>query len=173
MSATIKLGTLVVDADVYAEWQRVNRARAAGAPIITIESLIGNVPARRAQDAAQAVDEAKAQVRQGDRPTSQERAARDAGITRLERVDTAFMEPHLAGDSLHYVETTEEGYLYRCDECGLVWEKKWHARECAGRGHKTSFEQGPYGRCWIENGRMMGSPVYYTRRAVRRDPVAK
>lgn len=90
-----------------------------------------------------------------------------ASVTRLEERPTAIMEPLMDGG---FVESTiEHAHLWRCDGCGLVWQKRWHAETCAERGHKPSFEQGPYGVTHVVNGRLMGNPRYYTRSAVRRD----
>jgi hypothetical protein len=95
--------------------------------------------------------------------------AEDPQIKRMERMDTTWMEPMLSGDSFWYSERTEVTHRYMCRGCGLVWEKKHQARNCESRGHKTSYQDGPYGRVWVENGKLCGNPTYYTRSAVRRE----
>ena len=96
-----------------------------------------------------------------------------ASVTRLEESATAFMEPLMDGS--YREETNETAHLWRCDGCGLVWEKKWHAATCEQRRHVSSFPQGPYGVAGVVNGRPVPFPGgeirYYTRRAVRRDVV--
>lgn len=63
-------------------------------------------------------------------------------ITKVGRTVTGVMEPMMDGS---FRETSYEGNLWRCEECGLVWDKKWYAETCAQREHATSFQQGPYG----------------------------
>ena len=90
-------------------------------------------------------------------------------VTRREVSETSVMEPTLAGS---YVETVlEQTHLWRCDGCGLVWEKRWHAQSCEERGHARSFDQGPYGVRYVENGRPVGNLRWYRRSAVRRERV--
>jgi hypothetical protein len=89
-----------------------------------------------------------------------------SAVSRRERVQTGAMEPLLDGG---YSERTYEGFAWRCDGCGLVWEKRNQAEQCEGRGHTPAYQAGPYGRCWIENGQLRGSPTFYPRRALRRE----
>ena len=89
-------------------------------------------------------------------------------VTRRERIETTAMEPLLDGGVR---ERTYDAYAWRCDTCGLVWEKKHQAQDCTARGHKSRYQQGPYGNCWIENGVLRGNPIFYTRVAIRREPV--
>jgi hypothetical protein len=89
--------------------------------------------------------------------------------TFVEASETAVMEPTITGT---YVERTVKSALWRCEGCGLVWEKRWHAETCESRGHKDRFAQGPYGVQRMENGKLVGTLHWYERRAVRRDRVA-
>lgn len=86
---------------------------------------------------------------------------------RMERASTIVMEPH--ADGSYHEHTIQGAYLWKCSECGLVWEKKWHAESCTQRSHVESFEQGPYGVQGVVNGQPVGNLYWYTRRAVRRD----
>jgi len=93
-----------------------------------------------------------------------------SSVTRCEPLRLATMDPILVGDGLDYVEIDVEGYGWRCDGCGLVWTRKWHAETCESRSHASSFEQGPYGVTHTLNGVPQGPNIrYYTRRAYRRD----
>jgi hypothetical protein len=95
-------------------------------------------------------------------------------ITQLERTRVGTLGPLLEGG---YVESSYQRYLWRCDLCGLVWDRKDYAQGCAERGHRASFEQGPYVVATVENGESKpfrgGTLRYVTRRAVRRDRVPK
>jgi predicted amidophosphoribosyltransferase len=91
-----------------------------------------------------------------------------SSVTKRGRVQTEAMEPLLSGG---YSQRQYEGYSWRCDGCGLVWEKRNQAADCERRGHKPAYQAGPYGRCWIENGQLRGNPVFYPRRAIRRERV--
>lgn len=95
----------------------------------------------------------------------------DPTIRRMERADTTWMEARISDTSFHYSEVTEEAYRWMCRGCGLVWEKRHQARNCASRGHRTSYLDGPYGIRGYENGKPIGNPVYYSRDSVRREPV--
>lgn len=64
-----------------------------------------------------------------------------------------------------YTERTITGFAWACDDCGLTWEKKWHAESCAQHGHNPSFEQ-HYGG-YSENGVHKGGKSY-TRQAITR-----
>jgi hypothetical protein len=90
-------------------------------------------------------------------------------VTRCEERPSTFMTPLMDGGYAEH--TAEQAHAWRCDGCGLVWEKRWHAETCTKRGHKTSFVQGPYGVRGVENGKLIGTPTYYTRRAIRREQV--
>lgn len=91
-------------------------------------------------------------------------------VTRREANPTAIMTPTLDGG---YVEhTIEAAHAWRCDGCGLVWEKRWHAEACEERGHVPSFQQGPYGVKYVENGQPVGDLRYYQRSAIRREALA-
>jgi hypothetical protein len=90
-------------------------------------------------------------------------------VTRRERIDgqASTMEPNAFGNG--YVELTiEHKYAWRCDGCGLVWDRKWHAESCPSRNHATRWEQRYGGR--VENGRHVGYTAY-TRAAIRRERV--
>jgi hypothetical protein len=94
-------------------------------------------------------------------------------ITRREKMAVGTMTAYMDGS---FSESTYEGYLWRCDGCGLVWERHWHAEKCAERGHCDSFVQtyygrGPGGSNAVVNGVFQGSVNTYTRRAVRREDV--
>jgi hypothetical protein len=64
-----------------------------------------------------------------------------------------------------YIERTISGYAWACDDCGLVWEKKWYAESCERRGHPKRFDQ-HYGGI-TENGAHKGG-TSYTRFAIGR-----
>ena len=81
---------------------------------------------------------------------------------------TSVMEPTLSGA---YVERTYDCTLWRCEGCGRVWDKRWYAESCEGRGHVNSFDQGPYGCTGMVNGVPQGNLRWYTRAMIRRDPV--
>jgi hypothetical protein len=92
-----------------------------------------------------------------------------SSVTRRDKINTEIMEPHLTQNTFYYVETTvEQVSSWRCDGCGLVWEKKWHAESCENRDHKTSFEQ-RYGGT-IVNGKHVGYRAF-VRKAMRREKV--
>lgn len=84
----------------------------------------------------------------------------------MERIRAGKMEPMLDGS---YSERTFEGYAWRCDECGLVWDRRRFADSCASRGHRPSFQEGPYGVRFVLNGVPQGNIHYYTRTALRRE----
>jgi hypothetical protein len=92
-----------------------------------------------------------------------------SNVTRREQAATEMMTATMSGN--YEPHTLEYAHLWRCDGCGLVWQKRWHAETCEGRGHKTSFQQGPYGVQRVENGKAVGTLTYYTRQAVRREKV--
>jgi hypothetical protein len=116
--------------------------------------------------------EAFAQPQRPQRPASRRSPLR--GVTRLERLRSETMDAHLAGDSVYFVEKEIENYAYRCDSCGLVWDKRHRAEQCAARGHKSSFRDGPYGVSYVLNGVPQGRNIhYYTRTALRREKLAK
>jgi hypothetical protein len=87
-------------------------------------------------------------------------------VTRRGKCETAAMEPTVTGN---YYERSYEGYLWRCDGCGLLWTKRWHAETCESRGHKTMFKQGPYGCTGVVNGVMQGNLTWYDRVSVGRE----
>ena len=105
--------------------------------------------------------------------TQAERTNAGSRVSRLEARKTTIMEPVLSGDSVVYRQADVDGYLWRCEDCGLVWDKKWYADSCSKRSHVPSFEQGPYGVTHMENGVPQGRLYYYTRRAIRRDRVVR
>ena len=92
-----------------------------------------------------------------------------SNVTKREIAATEIMEPMLDGSFRE--ATIDKSHNWRCDGCGLVWEKRWHAETCESRSHRASFEQGPYGVRYVENGRPVGDLKWYTRRAVRREKV--
>lgn len=94
-----------------------------------------------------------------------------ATVTRLERITITVMEPNLCGDTLNYYEKETGGSAWRCDECGLVWDRKSYAEGCADRGHKTNFEQTYYGRGALVNGVFTGTVTTYERRPIRQDGI--
>lgn len=90
-------------------------------------------------------------------------------VTRRERITTQAMSPTMSGS---YVQVQYDCYAWRCDTCGLVWDKKHLAVNCASRTHVQSFEDGPYGVTYVLNGVPQGNIHYYTRTAMRREKVA-
>jgi hypothetical protein len=80
------------------------------------------------------------------------------------------MEPILTpdGSDAGYVERTIEGFAWMCDDCGLIWEKKWHAETCIRRSHVRVWEQ-RYGG-YVENGIHRGGKAF-PRVAIGRRPV--
>lgn len=90
-------------------------------------------------------------------------------ITRLERIRTTSMEPMLDGS---YQEHVHDSWAWRCDGCGLVWDRKHHAAGCEARGHKARWDEGPYGVTMVLNGVPQGNLRYYTRQALRREAPA-
>lgn len=84
------------------------------------------------------------------------------------RHQSEIMEAMLDGT---WRERTTKGFSWQCADCGLIWEKRWHAETCGdnGRNHRASFEQGPYGITGTLNGVPQGNIKYYTRRAVGRE----
>lgn len=100
--------------------------------------------------------------------TTAERTMERVGVTRRERRTVETMDALLSGG---YVEHQYEGHLWRCDGCGLVWEKRGFAEGCAARGHVAHWMAGPYGVTYVLNGVPQGNIRYYPRDAVRREPV--
>lgn len=68
--------------------------------------------------------------------------------TRREMVDCPFMEPYQDGS---FVATSKVGYAWRCDDCGLVWDRKHYAENCGRRQHVAHWRRG-YGATMILNG---------------------
>lgn len=91
------------------------------------------------------------------------------GITRLgEAVNTATMEPYLAGDGLEWHEEDITTRTWRCNTCGLVWDRRHRAVSCAQRGHVARFEDRyPYQIQTAYGPRVAYNT--YTRVALRRD----
>jgi len=97
-------------------------------------------------------------------------------VTVQESITTGVMQARLVGDSsVAYVETDYQGNAWRCEGCGLVWEKRWYAETCDKRDHKPSFVQryfrpgsGPMGNATV-NGVYQGTVSEYTRQSLRRD----
>jgi len=87
-------------------------------------------------------------------------------VAKRERIETETSEPLLDGG---YQTRCYEQFAWQCLGCGLVWPRKSHAANCESRDHAVSFEDGPYGVTHVENGRLMGNPHWFTRRALRRD----
>lgn len=87
-------------------------------------------------------------------------------ITRLERIKTTSMEPMMDGS---YREHQHDSWAWRCDDCGLVWDRKNLAEHCGERKHVPQFEDGPYGVKYVLNGVPQGNVHYYTRQAMRRE----
>lgn len=69
-------------------------------------------------------------------------------ITPRELVDCPFMEPYTDGS---YVETSEVNRAWRCNACGLVWDRRHYAEHCGTRGHKATWQRG-YGATAVING---------------------
>lgn len=87
----------------------------------------------------------------------------EVGITKRELTDCPFMEPYTDGS---FVATSEVGNAWRCDGCGLVWDRKHYAQFCSTRGHKIMWERG-YGATMVVNGvpnHKGFEPVYAIRR---------
>lgn len=91
-----------------------------------------------------------------------------SNVTRQEKIETEAMEAHLSGDSVFYVEKLYTANAWRCDGCGLVWEKRHQAQECESRKHVTQFDQ-HYGGTVINGVHQGGSK--FTRYAIRREKV--
>jgi hypothetical protein len=89
-----------------------------------------------------------------------------SNVTQREQVEATMTEPLIDGG---YQERTYRGFAWRCDGCGLVWEKRHQAQGCEGRNHQGRYEAGPYGG-YVENGRHVGGR-YYPRAALRREVV--
>ena len=87
-------------------------------------------------------------------------------IAKRKKIETETSEPLLDGG---YQTRSYEQFAWACLGCGLVWPRQSHAKGCEDRGHVTSFEDGPYGVTYIENGVPQGNPHYFTRRAIRRE----
>jgi len=90
-------------------------------------------------------------------------------VTRCEPAEISTMEPLADGG---FIQSTYRGALWRCEGCGLVWTRRAQAEGCERRGHVSAFEDGPYGVRAVVNNVPVGHLHYFTRRAVRRDPVA-
>jgi hypothetical protein len=92
-----------------------------------------------------------------------------SNVERLaETVETGSMEALVSGG---YSERTYNAHLWKCSGCGLCWSRRRQAEDCEHRGHVARYEDGPYGVRFILNGVPQGDIHYYTRQAVRRDPV--
>jgi hypothetical protein len=89
-------------------------------------------------------------------------------VTMQGECTTDVMQPTMDGG---YVQHSYNAKLWRCEGCGLVWDKKWYAETCESRGHIPTWEQGPYGVTHVSNGVPQGNLTYYTRQAVRRDKI--
>ena len=83
------------------------------------------------------------------------------------RHQSEIMSPMMDGS---YQERTTKGFSWQCADCGLIWEKRWHAETCGddGRNHHASFAQGPYGVTYVLDGVPQGNIKYYTRFAIGR-----
>jgi hypothetical protein len=103
------------------------------------------------------------------RLTERARRAPRGEVTRIEmgeEVDVELMEPLLDGT---YAEATVKGHAWKCNECGRVWDRRWVASQCAGRGHSDTITFGPYGVRYVENGLPVGELKYYTHSCLRRE----
>jgi len=89
-----------------------------------------------------------------------------APITRCERIKAGAMSPTLSGG---YVEIEYDGYAWKCDGCGLVWNRQGYASTCADRGHVEQFESQLYGVTHVINNVPQGRPHSFTRYALRRE----
>lgn len=88
----------------------------------------------------------------------------------LEKALVTLMEPDLRSDAILWREVEVEKHLWRCMECGLVWQMRHEAENCSKRGHKPSYVRGYGGR--VENG-VYQPAATYTFHAVRRDPIPR
>ena len=96
-------------------------------------------------------------------------------VTIQEPILTGVMQAHVSDRSVTFAEASYQGNAWRCEGCGLVWEKRWHAETCDKRDHRTSFVQqyfrpgpGPMGNA-IVDGVYQGKVLEYTRQSIRRD----
>lgn len=86
--------------------------------------------------------------------------------SRMEPISHEVMQGKYYEQHVTYEQETIKGFAWRCDECRLVWEKRWQADSCSRRKHAAVFQQRYGGR--VENGEYRGGKSY-TRRAIRRD----
>lgn len=91
-----------------------------------------------------------------------------SSVTACEAATIETMEPLYSGG---FQEAAYQGRLWRCGGCGLVWTRRYQAEGCEARGHVPSYDDGPYGVRAMVNNQLVGNLHWYTRRAVRRDPI--
>jgi hypothetical protein len=62
---------------------------------------------------------------------------------KLGHIKHEVMEMRFHGPALNvtYIEKTISGNAWACEDCGLIWEKRWYADSCTKRGHALAFEQ--------------------------------
>ena len=65
-----------------------------------------------------------------------------SAIRKMDKVEAAYMEPHISGNTVFYSENSGEFNSYACLGCGWIWDRKWQAETCEGRRHASRFEQG-------------------------------
>ncbi len=88
--------------------------------------------------------------------------------TRRERTERGTMTHYYDG---HCEEAAYSGFLWACDGCGRVWERRHAAEGCDGRGHPDYYIDTYWGKVAGQDGRPVPVSTSYTRRAVRREPV--
>ena len=91
-----------------------------------------------------------------------------SSVTKRNPITTRWMTPLINGG---FVEASEQAHEWRCDGCGLVWDKRNHAQDCEKRGHLAHWEAGPYGVTYVLNGVPQGNLRWYPRDAIRRERV--
>lgn len=81
-----------------------------------------------------------------------------------EKAEVSIMEPDIMTGSYHERKVLKN--LWKCSECGLVWQMKHEAQSCRSRGHESYYFKGYGGR--VENGEYKPNLVV-TFRAIRRE----
>lgn len=90
--------------------------------------------------------------------------------TRLDQtINHEIMEPRILGEDVYYSEKPVTTHIYRCDGCGLLWNKRWYADTCGERKHISVWAQTYWHRApgFQTTGKV--EPVHYPREAVGRD----
>ncbi len=88
--------------------------------------------------------------------------------TRRERTERGTMTHYYDG---HVEEASYAGFLWACDGCGLVWERRHAAESCADREHRHRYVDVYWGQVTGQGGQRIPVKREYERRAIRREPV--